>query len=129
MLPNAGRSTPRMRPRPNSAAAMTAPELPADAKACARPSLTSRMPTMSEESFLALTAIVCSSIATTSDAWTTSMGRLAVSPCLASSALTCSWTPTRMISVPRSRASATAPATTTPGAWSPPMASTTIFML
>ena len=116
MLPSAGRSMPGMRPNPNNAAAITAPELPAEAKASARPALTSRMPTIMDESFLALTAMVCSSISTTSEACTTSMGRPDVSPCLASSARTWSSIPTRMSCVPRARASATAPATTTPGA-------------
>ncbi len=97
MLPKAGRSTPGMRPSPNKAAAITAPELPAEAKASALPALTSRMPAIMEESFLALTAMTCSSISTTSEACTTSMGRAEVSPCLASSARTRSSMPTRMI--------------------------------
>ena len=71
-----------MRPRPNSAAAITAPELPAEAKASALPSFTRRTPTASEESFFAFTAIVCSAISTTSEACTTSIGQAGGVPVL-----------------------------------------------
>jgi len=99
IVPRAGRSRPRMRPRAKSAAAITAPELPAEAKASALPSFTSRAPTSMEFSFFCLTAMVCSVMLTTSGAWTTVMGRL---PTLwrASSARTTSSGPTRMISSP-----------------------------
>ena len=48
--------------------------------------------------------------------------------CAASSDLSCVERPVRMTSMPKASAAATAPSTTTAGAWSPPIASTAIVM-
>ena len=69
----AGRFTPGMRPSVSIALVATAPELPADTKASARPSFTRRIATLMEQSFFFLTASTGdSSISATSGAWTIS---------------------------------------------------------
>jgi hypothetical protein len=125
----AGRSTPRMRPMVNMAAATVAPELPAEMSPSARPSLTRRQQTMIDESFFLRRASEgFSSMPTTSGAWTMSMLRflsLSGARVLSSSARMESSSPTRMMSTPRS-AAVTAAGTLMRGPKSPPMASTTM---
>src|SRR2546425_3620662 len=122
--PSAGRSTPLMRPWIKSAAAMTAPELPAETQPSARPVLQIRAHTAIEESGLLRTACAgCSSIATIcvhGTSW--SRGWLSRRGC------TDAGIPTSEMSMPYSVAARAAPLTISLGAWSPPMASTAIRM-
>ena len=99
----------------SSADAIVAPVLPAETIALARPSRTSSAARTSEESFFLRTlAAGSSSIAITSVQATTS--RPIGSPIR-------SGTPTRVTDSPSSSTARRAPATTSPGAWSPPIAS------
>src|SRR6478609_6336321 len=114
----AGRDTPLMRPMRRSALAMVAPVLPALTIADARPSRTASAARTSEESFMVRTLDAASaSMAMTSDASMSS--RPWVSP-MASAR------PTRTMGMPSSSAAWAAPATISPGALSPPMASTAL---
>ena len=80
----AGRFTPAMRPRLRMALVATAPELPADTNASARPSFTSRIATLIEQSFFFLIASTgLSSIPATSGAWTISIVPLTIASCAA----------------------------------------------
>src|SRR3989475_10495617 len=127
MEPIAGRSMPAMRCRPKSAAAITAPLLPALTKPLARPSSTIWMPRTMEDAFLLRTAWAgCSPMAITSGA--SSIWAHFPAPDAASAASTLSLMPTKMTSTPSSRWAWTPPATTSSGAKSPPMASSAIFM-
>src|SRR6266850_1867311 len=99
----AGRCTDSMRPRPKRAAATTAPVFPAETMASVRRSFWSRAAMLIEESFFFRTEVAADSpISTRSDAWIT--GGSAAS----------TWR----------RLASMAPWITTPGARSPPMAST-----
>ena len=118
---SAGRATPLMRPITNVPAARQAPVDPAEKKPCAAPSFTRRQPTTMDESFFLRTAFAgCSAMAMTSlhacgvqRSWAAANGS------------TTSAGPHRTISRAGSEASAWAtPSSTTPGASSPPMAST-----
>ena len=110
-----------MRPITNVPAARQAPVDPAEKKPCAAPSFTRRQPTTMDESFFLRTAFAgCSAMAMTSlhacgvqRSWAAANGS------------TTSAGPHRTISRAGSEASAWAtPSSTTPGASSPPMAST-----
>jgi hypothetical protein len=123
----AGRSTPGIRRRVKSAAAITAPLLPALTKPFARPSSTIWIPRTIDEAFFTRTACAgCSSIAITSGA--SSIVAHLPAPELASAASTRSFCPTKMTSTPRSRWALTPPSTTCSGAKSPPIASRAIFI-
>ena len=112
----AGRAMPRMRPMRSSAEPMAAPVLPADTIADARPSRTASAARTSDESFIVRTLDPGSaSIGITSEASMTS--RPPVSP-------NSSGRPTSTTGIPNSSAARRAPATISPGARSPPMAST-----
>src|SRR4030081_1367928 len=125
--PIAGRSTPGIRCRPKSAAAITAPLLPALTKPLTRPSSTIWMPRTIEDAFLLRTACAgCSSMAITSGA--SSICAHFPAPDAASAASTFSLTPTKITSTPSSRCAWTPPATTCSGAKSPPIASSAIFI-
>src|SRR4030081_2840899 len=125
--PIAGRSTPGIRCRPKSAAAITAPLLPALTKPLTRPSSTIWMPRTMEDAFLLRTACAgCSSMAITSGA--SSICAHLPAPDAARAASTFSLTPTKITSTPSSRCACTPPATTCSGAKSPPIASSAIFM-
>ena len=126
----AGRCTPLMRPRLRIALVATAPELPAETNASARPSFTRRIATLIEQSFFLRTAVTgLSSISATSGAWMTSSVPFFVAAAtslgyLASSASICSLTPTRKtLTSSRPAAASTPPRTISPGALSPPIAS------
>ncbi len=112
----AGRATPLIRPIRNSALAMVAPVLPALTMARALPSRTASAARTSEESFLRRTDWPgSSSMAMTSEAGRTSSPP--VSPIWSGG-------PTSTTGMPSSSTARRAPATISPGAWSPPMAST-----
>src|SRR5665811_923 len=122
----AGRSTPVIRPRLMSAPAMTAPLLPAESIAAASPSLVARIARTRLLSGFRRTACAgWSSMVTTSEVATMSISTPEWSAdCRAawisrSSPYSCS-------DVPKRLAPETAPATTTAGPWSPPIASTAI---
>jgi len=119
----AGRFTPSMRPMRNSAEAIVAPVLPAEIIALAFPSRTASALRTRVESFFARTAPAgSSSMPITSLA--TSNSRSAMSARAPRSA-----GPTSITGIP-SAAACLAPATISPGALSPPMASTAIgFMM
>src|SRR5712691_4047421 len=121
--PRAGRSTPWMRLRAKSEAAIIAPLLPAETAPTADPSFTNST-VRTIEVFLFRTAFagLCSSMGITSPVCTTGKSSPCVS-CLASSAAIVSSRPTRYTPNPYSRAACTAPNTVSPGALSPPMAS------
>src|SRR6266550_1832059 len=125
--PIAGRSMPGMRRKPKSAAAITAPLLPALTKALTRPSSTIWIPRTIEDAFLLRTAWAgCSSIPLISGA--SSICAHVPAPDAARMASTFSLTPTKITSTPSSRCAWTPPATTCSGAKSPPIASSAIFM-
>src|SRR5712692_3501918 len=120
--PNAGRSTPLMRPWMNSAVAMIAPELPAEIQPSARPSLQRRAHTAIDESGFDRTACAgCSSIAITCVE-----GQSVKRGCLSSSGCTTAGEPTTVTSIPYAASATEAPSRTCSGALSPPMASTAI---
>ena len=111
----AGRCTPLMRPIRNSALAIVAPVLPALTIADAAPSRTASAARTSEESFMRRTlAPGSASMAMTSEASIT--GR--------SPASNSSDRPTSTTGTPSSATACLAPATISPGAKSPPIAST-----
>src|SRR3954471_6547499 len=116
----AGRAAPLMRPMRSSAAAMAAPVLPALAIASALPSRTSSAETTIDESLRVRTAAGGSFMPTTSVAGTTSTP---LTPPGSSGSITSS-SPTSRTRTPNSSAASTAPATISPGARSPPIAST-----
>src|SRR4051812_17612337 len=120
----AGRATPLIRPMRNSAAAMAAPVLPALVIASALPSRTSSAATTTDASLRVRTAAGGSCIATSSDACTTSTS---LTPAGRSGAIASSM-PTSRTRTPSSSAASTAPATISPGARSPPIASTATVM-
>src|SRR5438477_4066927 len=125
--PMAGRSMPAIRCRPKSAAAITAPLLPALTKPLARPSSTIVQARTIDEFFFVRTACAgCSSMAITSGA--SSISAHLPAPDAASAASTFSLMPTKTTSTPSSRWASTPPATTCSGAKSPPMASSAIFI-
>src|SRR5438105_4054172 len=125
--PIAGRSMPGIRCRPKSAAAITAPLLPALTKPLTRPSSTIVQARTIDEFFLVRTACAgCSSMAMTSGA--SSICAHLPAPAAASALSTLSLTPTKITSTPSSRCACTPPATTWSGAKSPPIASSAIFM-
>jgi len=112
----AGRITPGSRPIRSSADAMAAPVLPADTMAIAAPSRTASAARTNEESFFRRTPWAgSSSMAITSAAGSTA--RPPVSP-------SASGLPTSSTEIPAFSTAWRAPATISPGAWSPPMAST-----
>ena len=112
MDPSAGRSTPRIRPWINSAAAMMAPELPAEVQPSARPALHNRAHTEIEESGLLRTAWAgCSSIAMT---WV--QGTICNRGWLSSRGCTSRGRPTSEMSIPNSCAASAAPLTISAGA-------------
>src|SRR6266702_5358745 len=120
----AGRSTDGSRPSTKMAPAITAPEFPAETMPQASPRFTSSKQTRIELSFLRRIAWPgWSSIATTSEACFTAMGRSFPPPWRASCSRISGSGPTSTTATPW-RAAATAPWTMSPGAWSPPMAST-----
>src|SRR3954469_13745935 len=116
----AGRAAPLMRPMRSSAAAMAAPVLPALAIASALPSRTSSADTTIDESLRVRTTAGGSFMPTTSVAGTTSTP---LTPPGSSGSITSS-SPTSRTRTPNSSAASTAPATISPGARSPPIAST-----
>src|SRR5258705_6779853 len=112
----AGRATPLMRPMRRRADAMVAPVLPADSMALALPSRTSSAARTSDESFLRRTDPPGSSfISMTSVHSNRSRPRVS---------RTRSRGPTRRMGTPSSSAGRRARATISPGALSPPTAST-----
>src|SRR5882672_11120388 len=122
----AGRCTDSMRPRPKSAAATTAPVLPAETMAWVLCSFSRRAAMLMEESFFLRTEVTADSpISTRSDAWITE-GRSDCTRRRAASSRTSASSPIRTTSKapPDSRVASMAPWITTPGARSPPMAST-----
>ena len=123
----AGRSIPRIRPSTRSAAAIVAPVLPADATASASPCFTISVATPIDVSPRRRRALEgCSSIATTSVAFRMVMPGGTEEAMIRRSS--CSRpTRTRSASPPLARYKS-APRTISSGAWSPPMASTAIFM-
>src|SRR6266702_5952301 len=123
MPPSAGRSTPGTRFSVKSEAAIIAPLLPAETAPNAAPSRTCWSASVIEAFFLRLTAIAgCSSISIASSVWMMGRSRPCVS-CLASSARITFSFPTRKTPIPYSRAACTAPSIISPGALSPPIAS------
>src|ERR1700682_5104600 len=122
MEPNAGRSKPLMRPWMKRAAAMIAPEFPAETQPSARPSLHIRAHTDIDESGFARTACAgCSSI------WIACVqGTSLKRGCESIKGCTEAGKPTSEMSIPYSVAASAAPCTTWAGAKSPPMASTAI---
>src|SRR3989475_1209028 len=125
---SAGRSMPRMRPSTRSAAAIVAPVLPAEATASASPCFTISVATPIDVSPRRRRALAgCSSIATTSLALRKVMpGGGGEEPMIRRKS--CSRpTRTRSASPPLARYNS-APRTISSGAWSPPIASTAIFM-
>src|SRR2546430_706928 len=125
----AGRSTPGSTPITNMEIAIAAPVFPAEMRAAALPSFTSPAATLSDESRLCRSACDgLSPIPTTWEAWWTSSPRLCAPRRVVSRSMA-GRSPTRMTEAPNSRTAATAPATTTAGPWSPPMASTATFRL
>src|SRR5512140_1969048 len=124
----AGRSTPWIFLRIRNPPAMTAPEFPALTKEDAFPSATSRSPTRIDESrFFRRAMAGMSHISTTSEACSTSMSAPETSIPRNSARIRSSW-PTRIRERPFVRADSTAPRTISRGAWSPPIASTAIFI-
>ena len=120
----AGRDTPRSRPTTKTAAAMAAPVDPADTMPSASPVATRRAATVTDASFLSRMAEAASSpISITWVAGTTPMASPA--PAAASWAVIRSRSPTSTVSMPF-RAAARVPWTISPGARSPPIASTAI---
>src|SRR5580692_11523905 len=111
-----GRTTLGSRPMRRSAEAMVAPVLPAETMADALPSRTSSAARTSDESFFRLTPPAASSSMAMTSVHATSSSPM-VSP-------TCSGGPTRTMQMPCSAAARLAPSTISPGALSPPMAST-----
>src|SRR5690606_20478373 len=122
----AGRSIPGRRPRPKSAPATTAPELPAETNAAARPSLTaSRATGIDARLFRRTAATAWSSMVTTSGAsMTVSPGNGPPSPRTRRS--TSAARPTSATGIPSSRTARTPPSTGCSGARSPPDASNAI---
>ena len=112
----------------NMATAMAAPVLPADTKADACPSRTSSAATRRDESRLRLSA--CDGLSAMPTTWEacriSTPGRRP--PRRSSSRSMAVWSPTRTTDTPNSCRATMAPSTTTAGPWSPPMASTAIFM-
>jgi hypothetical protein len=124
----AGRSMPRSTPMTNMAIAIAAPVLPAETNAAALPSRTASAATRSEESRLRRRASDgLSAMPTTWEACRISSPSV-LAPRRAISDSIEAWSPTRITEAPNSRTAAMAPSTTTAGPWSPPMASTAIFM-
>ena len=123
---SAGRDTPRTRPMTSVAAARHAPVEPAEKNPCAAPSFTRRHPTTMDESFLRRTALAgCSPMEMTSSA-----GCAVQRSCATENGPTTSAGPQRTTCRSGSAASAAAqPSSTTPGAPSPPMASTAMITL
>src|SRR5215472_9740181 len=119
MVPRAGLSIPRIRPWMRRAAAMMAPELPADTQAETSPLLHSRAHTLIEESGLERTA--CAGWSLISTTWLAGTKRRR--GCESSRRWTRSGAPTTATSTPRSRAASEAPRTTCSGAKSPPIPS------
>ena len=119
----AGRETPLIRPMTSVPAARQAPVEPAEKKPCASPSLTSLHPTTIEESFFFRTAFAgCSAIEMTSV-----VARAVQRSCFSAKGSTISAGPQRITLRSMSCSSACAtPSRTTPGALSPPSASTEI---
>ena len=111
-----GRTTPGSRPMRSRAAAIVAPVLPAETMADAFPSRTSSAARTREESFLRRTPPAGSS----------SMPMTSVQPTSSRPCVSPTWSggPTSTIRVPCSSAARRAPSTMSPGALSPPMAST-----
>ncbi len=123
-----GRSTPGERPSTNSAWPSMAPELPAETTALACPAATrSKATRMDESRFLRNACAGVSSMVTTSVAWRMCTRGVCAAPMRESSARSRRSSPTRITSTGASRAAATAPATSGPGAWSPPMALTAMM--
>src|SRR5579884_542417 len=126
---SAGRLTDGSVPSVKRATVMTAPVLPALTKASACPSRTRRSPTWTELSrFFRKACAGASVIVMTSGAGTSSSGRLRCR-WRASSWRTASGCPTSSTRTPSSRAAATAPSTSTRGAWSDPIASNTTVVM
>src|SRR5512141_1190112 len=124
----AGRSTPWIFLRIRNPPAITAPELPALTKEDAFLSATSRSPTRIDESrFFRRAMAGMSHISTTSEACSTSMSAPETSISRNSARIRSS-RPTRIRESPLERADSTAPRTISRGAWSPPIASTAIFI-
>src|SRR4051812_48886918 len=122
----AGRWTDSIRPSPKSAAATTAPVFPAETMAFVWRSFSRRAAMLIEESFFLRTEVAADSpISTFSEAWMME-GREAWRRRRAASSRTRASSPMRTTSkAPAdSRAASMAPWMTTPGARSPPMAST-----
>src|SRR2546421_856220 len=124
---SAGRSIPRMRPRTSSAAAIVAPVLPAETTASASPCLTIAVATPIDVSARRRRAVAgCSSIPTTSCA-----GRIVIPGGTSAPRALRIWssrpTSTRSDGPPSFRYNK-APRTISSGAWSPPIASTAIFI-
>src|SRR5215472_15576478 len=120
IVPSAGRSTPRIRPCTKSAAAMIAPELPADTHAAASPCRQSRAQTLIEESVFERTDWAGWSVI--SITWLAGTKRSLVWE--SSSRCTRTGMPTTATSRPYSWAACAAPRITCSGALSPPMPST-----
>src|SRR5882672_8371726 len=122
----AGRCTDSMRPRPKRAAATTAPVFPAETMASVRRSFWSRAAMLIEESFFFRTEVAADSpISTRSDAWITGGSAASTWRRLASSRTSASSPMSTTSKAPAdSRIASMAPWITTPGARSPPMAST-----
>ena len=120
----AGRSTPGAQPSVATAVATVPPVEPADTRAPAWPLATSPQATAALVPGRPPIRTPLSPIGMTSAACTTSIP--AGAPCSSSSGRSVPASPARTTRTPCWRTAATAPATCSRGAWSPPMASSTI---
>ncbi len=120
----AGRSTPGAQPSVATAVATVPPVEPADTRAPAWPLATSPQATAALVPGRPPIRTPLAAIGMTSAAWTT--GISAAAPWASSSGRNAAVSPARTTWTPCSRTAATAPATCSRGAWSPPMASSTI---
>ncbi len=119
---NAVRRTPGSRGIARAATSSSAPVLPAETSACARPSATARAATASEVSGRSAACAGCSSIATAPGAWSTSM-RAAFAPSRASAGSSRRASPTSNTRMSVLRESDAAARSGASGAKSPPIAS------